>query len=77
MTSNAFETVEIWQLKKYDGGVERLEVQATFYDKYAFLKPVSVVYAFRHADRARQSRLPRQPLGMRADERGPISTTRA
>ena len=49
MTSNAFETVEVWQLKKYDGGVERLEVQATFYDKYAFLKPVSVVYAFRHA----------------------------
>jgi hypothetical protein len=49
MTSNAFETVEIWQLHKYDGGVERLEVQATFYDKYAFLKPVSVVYAFRHA----------------------------
>jgi hypothetical protein len=49
MTSNAFETVEIWELKKYDGGIERLEVQATFYDKYAFLKPVSVVYAFRHA----------------------------
>ncbi len=49
MTSNAFETVEIWQLKKYDGGIERLEVQATFYDKYVFVKPVSAVYAFRHA----------------------------
>ena len=49
MTSNQFETVEIWQLKKYDGGIERLEVQATFYDKYAFVKPVSAVYAFRHA----------------------------
>jgi len=49
MTSNAFESVEIWELKKYDGGIERLEVQATFYDKYAFVKPVSVVYAFRHA----------------------------
>jgi hypothetical protein len=24
-------------------------VQATFYDKYAFVKPVHVVYAFRHA----------------------------
>ena len=49
MTSNQFETVEIWQLKKYDGGIERLEVQATFYDKFAFLKPVSAVYAFRRA----------------------------
>ena len=49
MTSNQFETVEIWQLKKYDGGVERLEVQSTFYDKFAFVKPVSAVYAFRHA----------------------------
>jgi hypothetical protein len=50
MTSNQFETVEIWQLKKYPDGVERLEVQATFYDKFAFTKPVSAVYAFRHAD---------------------------
>ncbi|HET7132588.1 MAG TPA: hypothetical protein VFJ95_10090 [Gammaproteobacteria bacterium] len=49
MTSNQFESVEIWQLKKYDGGIERLEVQATFYDKFAFLHPVSAVYAFRHA----------------------------
>jgi hypothetical protein len=49
MTSNQFETVEIWQLKKYPGDIERLEVQATFYDKYAFVKPVSAVYAFRHA----------------------------
>ncbi len=36
-------------MKKYPGGIERLEVQATFYDKYAFLKPVNVAYAFRHA----------------------------
>ncbi len=49
MTSNQFETVETWELKKYPDGIERLEVQATFYDKYAFLKPVNVVYAFRHA----------------------------
>src|SRR5436190_1449143 len=49
MTSNQFESVEIWQLKKYDGGVERLEVQATFYDKLALVKPVNAVYAFRHA----------------------------
>ena len=49
MTSNQFESVEIWQLKKYGDNVERLEVQATFYDKFAFVKPVNVVYAFRHA----------------------------
>jgi hypothetical protein len=49
MTSNQFETVETWELKKYPDGIERLEVQATFYDKYAFLKPVNVIYAFRHA----------------------------
>jgi len=49
MTSNQFESIETWELKKYPGGIERLEVQATFYDTYAFLKPVQVVYAFRHA----------------------------
>ncbi|MCP5144405.1 MAG: hypothetical protein H6978_06245 [Gammaproteobacteria bacterium] len=49
MTSNQFESIEIWQLKKYDDGIERLEVQATFYDRFAFVKPVNVVYAFRHA----------------------------
>ena len=49
MTSNQFESVETWQLKTYPGGVERLEVQVTFYDRYAFTKPVSAVYAFRRA----------------------------
>jgi hypothetical protein len=49
MTSNQFESVEIWELKHYAGGIDRLEVQATFYDKYAFVKPVSVIYAFRPA----------------------------
>ena len=47
MTSNQFESVETWQLKRYPGGVERLEVQVTFYDRYAFVRPVSAVYAFR------------------------------
>jgi len=47
MTSNQFESVETWQLKKYPGDVERLEVQVTFYDRYAFVKPVNAVYAFR------------------------------
>jgi hypothetical protein len=49
MTSNQFESVERWELKKYPGDVERLEVQVTFYDKHAFVKPVSAVYAFRRA----------------------------
>jgi hypothetical protein len=49
MTSNQFESVETWELKQYPGGIERLEVQVTFYDKHAFVKPVSAVYAFRRA----------------------------
>jgi hypothetical protein len=49
MTSNQFESVEQWELKSYAGGIERLEVQVTFYDKFAFTKPVSAVYAFRRA----------------------------
>jgi hypothetical protein len=49
MTSNQFESVEIWELKHYPDDVERLEVQVTFYDKFAFTKPVNAVYAFRHA----------------------------
>jgi hypothetical protein len=49
MTSNQFESVEIWELKQYPGGIERLEVQVTFYDRHAFVKPVSAVYAFRRA----------------------------
>jgi len=47
MTSNQFESVETWELKKYPDGVERLEVQVTFYDRYAFVKPVNAVYAWR------------------------------
>jgi len=47
MTSNQFESVETWELKQYPGGVERLEVQVTFYDKHLLVKPVSAVYAFR------------------------------
>ena len=49
MTSNLFQSVETWELKQYPGGIERLEVQVTFYDKHAFVKPVSAVYAFRRA----------------------------
>jgi hypothetical protein len=49
MTSNQFESVEVWELKTHPGGIERLEVQVTFYDSFAFVKPVHAVYAFRHA----------------------------
>jgi hypothetical protein len=49
MTSNQFESVEVWELKQYPDGIERLEAQVTFYDKYAFTKPVNAVYAWRHA----------------------------
>ena len=50
MTSNQFESVEVWELKPYPDGTERLEVQVTFYDSYAFVKPVHAVYAFRRAN---------------------------
>jgi hypothetical protein len=49
MTSNQFEGTEVWELKTYPGGVERLEVQVTFYDKHLLAKPVSAVYAYRKA----------------------------
>lgn len=49
MTSNQFESVEVWELKHYPDGVERLEVQVTFYDSFAFVKPVHAVYAWRRA----------------------------
>ena len=46
ITSNQFEGVEIWELKTYDDGQQRLEVQATFYDFYALQKPISLVYGY-------------------------------
>lgn len=49
LTSNQFESVEIWELKQYPGDIVRLEAQATFYDSHAFVKPVSAVYAWRPA----------------------------
>ncbi|HMB73447.1 MAG TPA: hypothetical protein VKQ06_07735, partial [Gammaproteobacteria bacterium] len=49
MTSNQFESVEIWELKEYPDGSERLEVQVTFYDSFAFQKPVHAVFAYRRA----------------------------
>jgi hypothetical protein len=49
MTSNQFESVEIWELRQYPDGTERLEVQVAFYDSFAFVKPVYAVYAYRRA----------------------------
>lgn len=49
MTSNQFEAVETWELKQYEGGIARLEVQVSFYDPHAFVAPVHAVYAFRPA----------------------------
>jgi hypothetical protein len=46
LTSNQFESVEIWEMKTLDDGTQRLEVQATFYDAYALVKPIDAVYAF-------------------------------
>ena len=49
LTSNKFESVEIWELKTLDDDEQRLEVQATFYDEHALVKPINAVYAFRPA----------------------------
>ena len=49
MTSNQFESVEVWEMHSYPDGTERLEVQVTFYDSHAFVKPVNAVYAYRRA----------------------------
>ena len=68
MTSNQFESVETWELKRYPGGVERLEVQVTFYDRHAFVKPVSAVYAFRRGEGSRGGRPSRPALGVRDEQ---------
>ncbi len=47
LTSNQFESVEIWELKNNPDGTLRLEVQATFYDSFALQKPIHAVFAFR------------------------------
>jgi hypothetical protein len=49
LTSNQFESVEIWEMKTLDDGSQRLEVQATFYDKFSLAKPINAVYGFKAA----------------------------
>jgi hypothetical protein len=46
MTSNQFESVERGSSRSTRRR-RALEVQVTFYDRYAFVKPVNAVYAFR------------------------------
>jgi len=46
LTSNQFESVEVWDLKTLEDGSKRLEVQATFYDPLSLLKPVTAAYAY-------------------------------
>ena len=68
MTSNLFEGTEVWELKTYPGGVQRLEVQVTFYDKHLLQKPVSAVYAYRLATDMVDERPPRAALGVRSNQ---------
>ncbi len=46
LTSNQFESVEVWELKTLEDGTPRLEVQATFYDPHSLVRPISAVYGF-------------------------------
>ncbi|MGD8324660.1 MAG: hypothetical protein PVF50_09855 [Gammaproteobacteria bacterium] len=46
LTSNQFESVEVWEMKTLDDGTQRLEVQATFYDPLSLARPINVVYAY-------------------------------
>ena len=50
MTSNQFESVEVWDYHEYDDGTARLEVQVTFYDSFALQTPVHAVFAYRRAE---------------------------
>ena len=47
LTSNQFESVEVWELKTLENGEERLEVQVTFYDELSLVKPINAVYRFK------------------------------
>lgn len=46
LTSNKLETVEIWEMKTLDNGMNRIEVNVTFYDEHALLKPVTTIYTY-------------------------------
>jgi hypothetical protein len=72
MTSNQFESVESWQLKTYPGGIERLEVQVTFYDKNLLVKPVERRVRVPPRQGPRGGRPPRPALGMREHQQRPL-----
>ena len=47
LTSNLFESVELWEMKTLENGEMRLEVQVTFYDELSLVKPINAVYRFK------------------------------
>ena len=47
LTSNQFESVEVWEMKENADGTPRLEVQVTFYDEHSLVKPINTVYSYR------------------------------
>ncbi len=47
LTSNQFESVEVWEMKTLENGEMRLEVQVTFYDELSLVKPINAVYRFK------------------------------
>lgn len=46
LTSNALEVVDVWEKKTLSNGMDRLEVNVTYYDKHALLKPVTAIYTY-------------------------------
>ena len=68
MTSNAFEGTEIWELKTYPGGIERLEVQVTFYDKHLLQEAGQRRLRVPARDGHGEERPSRSALGMRPDQ---------
>ena len=49
LTSNQFESVEVWEMKIFEDGSQRLEVQVTFYDEHSLIEPIYAVYAYKPA----------------------------
>ena len=49
LTSNQFESVEVWEMKIFEDGSQRLEVQVTFYDEHSLIEPIHAVYAYKPA----------------------------
>jgi len=48
-TSNELEMVEVWELVTLPNGLQRIEVQVTFYDPIGLAKPLNGVYTYTRA----------------------------